>query len=1138
MQVGAERRQLLCFLEGIEVPCISAALSGNLDAPATCVVQCIPTAASKRLLPRTSIHVFTKRGEDEEPKLFFAGEIVGFQYSKTPTSLAIMYQAVDDSSYWDTAYQYFVDYGRGSDWLFQQKTSFMGTGNALFDSVFREHASVLGSLLRTKPKTYPQLKGLVAGVVSILEAVGGVSGKFKGFNDFFTMAEMRRKILGQISAAESDTTSAKIYNYKVFWQWIMRQLGSVGSMVSMRDMLKLLFSYIFHHVVPNPIAKYDPPGERETKTISYRLDKTAKGKEAAALIAKARERLMSLLPVFSSFISTAIDKTRSAIVKNPQFELEDVRKALSVATSQIKRSHEQVETKTMTALRQAHYMLKKVESSSGIPESIKGRVAAVRHHIEFVQDTMRRTLAKKNFSTSNTAVDSIHPSFWEDMFLLYGPSEREVAASNINVRLFSTTTFSILYRYEVSRIVPTEDMPIPGPYRRNKTRIDKMIEDLAQAASSLGVTLRSVQDVSLRERLHTQIIRPDLWFAAAPKCNVIFPDEYISFQYGRSYLQEVTRMELTTAMELAGSNSITNSRYFAPNIQDITGKYTLQSARGGVRLIMPHEVYVGILPQFQFQSEANIYAARSDQKKALATETALLREQAKYLREQADALRNKKGSDEEAKTRIRLYEERAVKIDGRAKSLEHGGISYIQRAVNYMFFKQRFMSRTMGISGLFLPRVVAGFPGVVIDRPSTAYDIKPSSYIGDIAGFQHTYGQEGGTSQFSFQTPREVVGVDDEFLGLDGAVLQTVRAGRSKVTTIVPPLINKRLKHLNRVYLKGSPILKPTQLQIDAAARAKDEILKIKGQLDFIRAFEQRKSAGLSFSGLRGPNGGPVTSVKATGTLKQAQYGKGVAAARKRVPELKRLQGGIANEADVQAAQADLSRQLARDDNWLPEDLPYRDKYVVTESYSTVTRKIHLPVEEQLFPSWLSPIYRNENIGKEKIGQTRGPYQQFFGCGAITDDPGDSGATRAQMEKDLQNGKVVEGPLRPSKTIEEAVDEIATIYERMRDRGLDVLRFIEDYTYRPVATLTEILGSEDLVVDAQGNVATGTLGFHTFAFGDYNQLEGLEGAEVKLRGATNQQKKVASGLDVRKERRNRVLKYREELDRGQGQRGA
>ena len=73
MQVGAERRQLLCFLEGIEVPCISAALSGNLDAPATCVVQCIPTAASKRLLPRTSIHVFTKRGEDEEPKLFFAG---------------------------------------------------------------------------------------------------------------------------------------------------------------------------------------------------------------------------------------------------------------------------------------------------------------------------------------------------------------------------------------------------------------------------------------------------------------------------------------------------------------------------------------------------------------------------------------------------------------------------------------------------------------------------------------------------------------------------------------------------------------------------------------------------------------------------------------------------------------------------------------------------------------------------------------------------------------------------------------------------------------------------------------------------------------------------------------------------------
>ncbi|MCA8940419.1 MAG: hypothetical protein KDB07_11445, partial [Planctomycetes bacterium] len=95
-QVAARKMDVRCFLEGIEVPCISAALAINFDAPATCAVQCIPTASCTKLKPRTSLHVFFKDTSDPtgEYLLFFIGEIIGYQYAKTPNSLSIVYQAV------------------------------------------------------------------------------------------------------------------------------------------------------------------------------------------------------------------------------------------------------------------------------------------------------------------------------------------------------------------------------------------------------------------------------------------------------------------------------------------------------------------------------------------------------------------------------------------------------------------------------------------------------------------------------------------------------------------------------------------------------------------------------------------------------------------------------------------------------------------------------------------------------------------------------------------------------------------------------------------------------------------------------------------------------------------------------------
>lgn len=1127
----AGKQSLLCFLEGVEVPCVSAATSMNIDAPATCVVQCIPTSMATKLLPRTSIEVFTVR-EGKEPEIYFTGEIVGYQYAKTPVSLSIIYQAVDDSSYWDTAYQYFVDYGRGSDWLFQQKSSFMGTGNSMFDSVFREHASVLGGLLRSKPRSYPQLQGLVAGVVSILEAVGGVGGRFKGFNDFFTMAEMRRKILAQVSAAEADETSARIYNYKVFWEWIMRSLGSAGSMVSMRDMIKLLFQYIFHHVCPNPIAKYDPPGEKGSNLVT-RVSKVKAHDDAKVHVKAAQDVLSPLLSSLSPTFRDAYNKTTS--LYGSWISVFERGRGLAQVESELLTRHKTHQTQCQSAVKEALRRLHVFLAKKGVTASAQGMARAIVGQLQALQATLISRMGRM-LQMGDRTIGADHPMFWEDLFILYGPSKREVEQRLTTVT--HTTSFTLPQK--------TTPIPLPSPHLRLKSRIEDILNAISKLGTHLGLRLRTVTDMTQRERLHNQIMRPDLWFAAPPKCNIIFPDEYISFQYNRSFLQEVTRMELTTAMEIVGSNSVTNSRYFAPNVQDITGKYTLSSARSGVRLIMPHEVYVGILPHFQFMSEGNIYAARADQRAALQQEAAQIKEQVAFLNKRAALLKGKAASPEDIQ-RASLYEQRATRLMGRAKNLDTGGISYIQRAVNYMFFKQRFMSRAMGLQGMFLPRLVLGFPGVVINRPATQFDPEAPNFIGDVAGIQHHVTQEGGSTQVSYQTPRETKGIDDDFLGLDGNILQQVRSGSSRITVIRPPLLQRRIKHLGLMVARGHSAMSPTPADLKRAEAAKRELLEIRKQLDFIREFERRMDAKQSYLNMRGPTGGPVVKVEHQGSRKAVA--DTIRSSQKQKTAEQRAKGSGATSAAskaagaVQPSEAVLSREQldewSQSETWLPPDLRYRDVYRVTERWVPLLKKISMPIEEQLYPTWLSPVYRNEKIGNPSIRGRKGPYQQFFGCGALTDDAGDNPASRQRADDDLKKkDRELYGDYKPAKSIEEAVEELAKAYDSLRSRGLDIRAFIEDYTHRPVATLEEIMGSQDLVLDQSGRVVHGTLGFRSLAWGEYNNLEGLEGASAKLRGASKQQKLVAAGLDVRKARRERVMRYREELDRGQGLRGA
>ena len=203
-----------------------------------------------------------------------------------------------------------------------------------------------------------------------------------------------------------------------------------------------------------------------------------------------------------------------------------------------------------------------------------------------------------------------------------------------------------------------------------------------------------------------------------------------------------------------------------------------------------------------------------------------------------------------------------------------------------------------------------------------------------------------------------------------------------------------------------------------------------------------------------------------------------------------------------------------------------------------------IPVEESLRPPWFSPLYSNLFIGDNIYGP-------FFGTGSVVDEqifatPFGTGATGANREKQRQlvsqvtaaNGNLQQiqkilssatpDQLSDIPSIEQSADVLAYVYGEIRRQGLDVQRFVADYTHRPVATLENIFGTQDLEYTQDGNTLTkvsGVPGFHSTAVGPFSGLVGLldnpdaELPRLKIKG---KQFAISKTLDPRPERRAAV----------------
>ena len=206
--------------------------------------------------------------------------------------------------------------------------------------------------------------------------------------------------------------------------------------------------------------------------------------------------------------------------------------------------------------------------------------------------------------------------------------------------------------------------------------------------------------------LNSTIIKPDSWFMAPPLCNVIFPHQYASLSFSRNYLAEPTRLFLRTSLLFAGHNDkYITERFYSPDFDEMNA---LMYKEGGfmsrmASTLLKSEQFTGINAIQTWQADLGAYVASGPRK------------------------------------------------------------GYLARVTDYLFWKARFGTRQVGVTGPFNPNVVCGYPAVVLDRVGSPGTLS-RHYIGNVSSVTHSITQVGGHTYLTLSGAR----VHDETADFDG----------------------------------------------------------------------------------------------------------------------------------------------------------------------------------------------------------------------------------------------------------------------------------------------------------------------------------------------------------------------------------
>lgn len=199
-------------------------------------------------------------------------------------------------------------------------------------------------------------------------------------------------------------------------------------------------------------------------------------------------------------------------------------------------------------------------------------------------------------------------------------------------------------------------------------------------------------------------MKPDVPFAAPPRCNVIFPGSVESVDFSRDYMSEPTRIRLALPVVASGAgDSLLRQHFYAPQEMEDISRRVLE--------MNPEERN---LESLLMSGEATRQESREDIKGVIPQIASVSQFDAVTL-----------GSDD--------------------KSVHD---RYYAGLAEYELLLAQHRGRSMRVSGRFMPNLICGLPAVVIMQHGVV--------IGNVEGFSHQVFVEGRpTTTVSLSTCRE-----------------------------------------------------------------------------------------------------------------------------------------------------------------------------------------------------------------------------------------------------------------------------------------------------------------------------------------------------------------------------------------------
>lgn len=1160
---------LRLFLEGIEVPVISASTSATIGGAASGSVEIIPDDLVELLLPRTMVHVFYldslmfhQSGEavptDKFYKLFFAGELFGVSHSKAGMgSRSVTLNCLDTSNCLDTNYVYQfspTQTDSPDNSIVRNSSRFLTTLDSTFDTIVNSPSEVIRQLSSASPSWSgsPTQQSVLGGLFAVLERLLGIQGNYYGTNGWITVQERRLRFLESI-IADSGETAAKIYEATQFSGWLTKRLGQEGQVITFRRLVDLICEFIFYRIVPNPIAKYVRgesgkfPGKnfpnRDIPQIPTTADVAPSVGTFGGFLVKSTANLSQLQPQFAADVLalfTAVDRQLKARALPSGLEAAIfINRGFAADSQTAERSRHRLglAVDVRFAYAGTDWTKKAASPEMGgkyFPFNLAARGAALLPVDSASAWYLRFRTAAYRLSLEGKKLPSSLPEFRQLILssdVVFEVWNRDTSALDRDV-----VTATDWQAFAVMMRTAAQPLGLQVMAKLFTGKFDPVGEGLLGIGDDpvhVQYFTRSVPDKTVpievaaseeappenaRERLHSFVFRPDIWFAPPPRSNVIFPDMLQSFSMQREMLRETTRLQLDVGFDLADGQPSTDSTFFAPQI---VGQESLTSdsfSDASKILLYDHEKFSGVVPKFERMLDTMFFIEQSTI---------------------PDKPTDKKGALQE----------------------------FAPKVAHYHLLSERYRARTASVGLTFSPHIICGFPAVVLDAIITADELKSkdqnlnrSFKLGMVESVSHSISQGGAQTQVRLTHVRSHrVGdkTDDLFtsqINREGEVSLTTQSATAPTSLTEFGCEAQKgwreegadaefgFRAIAAVFgfadiedlveaatqVEDPPAVIDMQeytfgdVSADASASPRDVVFaETPFRKEIISRGSWVGSPTLVFLSVLG-------DLESSDTSSQTNSRVSVSLRGPTLPVSFLSQSG---ESTVPpAVTAFVVPSGMTHIRYIPLILP-GSRFVPGEASSSEPDKID-PVEESLRPIWISEDYSAKNI-TSKI------YEPFFGTSSITD-----AVTKSRYRV-------------PS--VEEAVDLLARVYAReVVHVGADSsgispapLSWIYEYTYRNVASLSEVLGSK--TTDPLTGKFAGEInpaderfkyygGFHSNAvnFGSSRYGSGLEFLDIKDQPLTHQghssgdvpftlQGAEGDRLDPRAERAKRVLRYKEAI---------